>query len=111
MGHFCDGRVSLVIGSHTHIPTSDAQILPGGTAYQSDAGMCGDYNSVVGMDKTTPLLRFTRKMPADRMKPAQGPGTLCGVFVETDDATGLARSIHPIRIGARLIPDHGPVNH
>jgi metallophosphoesterase (TIGR00282 family) len=111
MGHFCDGRVSLVVGSHTHIPTSDAQILPGGTAYQTDAGMCGDYNSVVGMEKTAPLLRFTRKVPTERMKPAQGPGTLCGVFVETDDATGLARSIHPIRIGGRLIPDHGPANH
>lgn len=102
MGHFCDGRVSLVVGSHTHVPTSDMQILPGGTAYQTDAGMCGDYNSVVGMEKTVPILKFTRKMPTDRMQPAQGPGTLCGVFVETDDATGLAKSIHPICVGARL---------
>jgi metallophosphoesterase (TIGR00282 family) len=104
MGHFCDGRASLVVGTHTHIPTADAQILPQGTAYMTDAGMCGDYNSVVGMEKTVPILKFTKKMPTDRMQPAQGPGTLCGVFVETDDATGLAKSIHPIRVGARLIP-------
>lgn len=104
MGHFCDGRVSLVVGTHTHVPTADAQILPQGTAYQTDAGMCGDYDSVVGMDKTVPLLRFTRKMPTERMAPAQGPGTLCGVFVETDDATGLATSIHPVRLGGRLSP-------
>lgn len=102
MAHFCDGRVSLVVGSHTHIPTADTQILPGGTAYQTDAGMCGDYNSVVGMDKTVPILKFTRKMPTERMQPAQGPGTVCGVLVETEDATGLAKSIHPIRIGGRL---------
>ncbi len=102
MGHFCDGRVSLVVGSHTHVPTADTQILPGGTAYQTDAGMCGDYNSVVGMEKTVPILKFTRKMPTARMQPAQGPGTLCGVFVETDDATGLAKSIHPVCLGARL---------
>lgn len=104
MGHFCDGRVSFVVGTHTHIPTADARILPRGTAYQTDAGMCGDYNSVVGMDKTVPILRFTRKMPTERLQPAQGPGTLCGVFVETDDATGLAVSIHPIRLGACLSP-------
>lgn len=102
MGHFCDGRVSLVVGSHTHIPTADEQILPSGTAYMTDAGMCGDYNSVVGMDKRVPILKFTKKMPTDRMQPAQGPGTMCGVCVETDDATGLAISIHPIRLGARL---------
>jgi len=104
MAHFCDGRLSAVIGSHTHVPTADAQILPNGTAYQTDAGMCGDYNSVVGMDKTVPILKFTRKMPTERMQPAQGPGTLCGVMVETDDVTGLAKSIHPICLGARLEP-------
>lgn len=102
MGHFCDGRVSLVVGTHTHIPTADLQILPGGTAYQTDAGMCGDYDSVVGMEKAVPLFKFTRKMPTDRMQPAQGLGTICGVFVETDDATGLAKTIHPICLGARL---------
>jgi calcineurin-like phosphoesterase len=80
------------------------QILPQGTAYQTDAGMCGDYNSVVGMDKTVPIFKFIRKMPTERMQPAQGPGTLCGVFVETDDATGLAKSIQPVRLGGRLSP-------
>lgn len=104
MGHFCDGRVSLVVGTHSHIPTADAQIFPGGTAYQTDAGMCGDYNSVIGMEKTVPVYKFTRKLPTERMKPAQGPGTLCGVLVETDDATGLAKSVCPIRVGGRLIP-------
>ena len=104
MGHYCDGRASLVVGTHTHVPTADAQILPKGTAYQTDAGMCGDYNSVVGMDKEVPVARFIRKMPGERMTPAQGPGTLCGVYVETDDTTGLAKNIQPVRIGGRLIP-------
>lgn len=104
MGHFCDGRVSLVVGSHSHVPTADAQILPGGTAYQSDAGMCGDYNSVIGMEKGEPLTRFTRKIPSGRMSPADGPGTICGVFVETDDRTGLARRVAPLRQGPRLAP-------
>jgi metallophosphoesterase (TIGR00282 family) len=103
MGHFCDGRASLVVGTHTHVPTADCQILPKGTAYMTDAGMCGDYNSVVGMDKTVPLFKFTRRIPPpERMQPATGLGTLCGVFVETDDATGLAKKIKAIRLGARL---------
>ena len=101
-GHFCDGRASLVVGTHTHVPTADHQILPGGTAYMSDAGMCGDFDSVIGMEKTEPLQRFLRKLPVERMKPADGPATICGVAVETDDATGLARMIAPIRIGGRL---------
>jgi metallophosphoesterase (TIGR00282 family) len=103
MGHFLDGRVSFVVGTHSHIPTADAQILPLGTAYQTDAGMCGDYNSVIGMVKDVPIHRFIRKTPTERMSPAQGAGTLCGVFVETDDDTGLAKSVQPLRIGARLI--------
>jgi metallophosphoesterase (TIGR00282 family) len=102
MGHFCDGRVSFVVGSHTHIPTADAQILPGGTAYQTDAGMCGDYNSVIGMQKEEPLRRFTRKISGGRFTPALGDGTACGVFVETDDKTGFAARIYPIRVGGRL---------
>lgn len=103
MGHFCDGRVSLVVGSHTHVPTADTIILDRGTAYQSDAGMCGDYNSIVGMAKEAPLFKFTRKMPSpERATPAQGEATLCGVYVETDDKTGLALSIHPVRVGGRL---------
>ncbi|WP_417623356.1 TIGR00282 family metallophosphoesterase [Paremcibacter congregatus] len=102
MGQFCDGRASLVVGTHSHIPTADAQIFDGGTAYQTDAGMCGDYNSVIGMDKAEPLQRFTRKMSTGRFSPAVGPGTLCGVFVETDDKTGLAKRVEPLRLGARL---------
>ena len=103
MGHFLDGRASLVVGTHSHVPTADAQVLPKGTAYQTDAGMCGDYNSIIGMNKDVPLHRFTRKTPTDRMSPALGAGTLCGVFVETDDTTGLAKSVQPVRLGARLI--------
>ncbi len=102
MGHFCDGRASFVVGSHSHIPTADAQILPQGTAYQTDAGMCGDYNSVIGMEKNVPIWRFTKKIPGERLSPAQGPGTLCGVYVETDDQTGLAVHISPVILGPRL---------
>jgi 2',3'-cyclic-nucleotide 2'-phosphodiesterase len=102
MGHFVDGRASLIVGTHTHTPTADHQILPGGTAYMTDAGMCGDYDSVIGMDKAEPLQRFLRKLPVERMRPAEGPATICGVAVETDDATGLALKIAPIRIGGRL---------
>jgi metallophosphoesterase (TIGR00282 family) len=101
MGHFCDGRVSFVVGTHSHVPTADAQILPGGTAYQTDAGMCGDYNSVIGMEKDEPLNRFTTRIPSGRFQPAMGPATLCGVFVETG-ADGLARRVEPVRIGGRL---------
>jgi metallophosphoesterase (TIGR00282 family) len=104
MGHFLDGRASLVVGTHCHIPTADAQILPGGTAYQTDAGMCGDYDSVIGMQKGPAVQRFTRKMPGERLTPAEGEATLCGVFVETDDATGLARQVSPVRVGGRLMP-------
>jgi len=102
MGHFCDGRVSLVVGSHTHVPTADAQVLPGGTGYLSDAGMCGDYDSVVGMNKHISVRKFATRLPGERNTPAEGPGTACGVFVETDPRTGLAVGIAPIRIGGRL---------
>ena len=103
MGHFCDGRASLVVGTHTHVPTADAQILPGGTAFQLDAGACADYDSVIGMDKAEPLQRFTRKMPTQRYAPATGPATLCGVFIQTG-ANGLATRIDPVRVGGRLKP-------
>lgn len=102
MGHFCDGRASLVIGTHTHVPTADCQILPMGTAYQTDAGACADYDSIIGMDKEEPLRRFTTRIGKERYRPASGPATLCGVFVTTDPKTGLATSIAPIRIGGRL---------
>jgi metallophosphoesterase (TIGR00282 family) len=102
MGHFCDGRASLVVGTHTHVPTADCQILPGGTAYQTDAGACADYDSVIGNQKEEPLRRFTTKISGGRYRPAEGPATVCGVFVETDSATGLALRVEPIRIGGRL---------
>lgn len=102
LGHQLDGRVSCVFGTHTHVPTADTQILPGGTAYMSDVGMCGDYDSVIGMDKAEPLRRFTRKIPGGRFTPATGEATLCGVYLETDDATGLATKVAPLRQGGRL---------
>lgn len=104
MAHFCDGRASLVAGTHTHVPTADHQILPGGTGYISDLGMCGDFNSVIGMEKTEPLGRFLRRVPKERLEPAMGKATLCGVALETDDHTGLAIKIGPIRLGGRLQP-------
>ena len=104
MGHFCDGRASLVVGTHTHVPTADAQILEHGTAYQTDAGACADYDSVIGNQKEEPLRRFTTRISGGRFKPAEGPATVCGVYVETDDATGLATRVEPIRIGGRLSP-------
>lgn len=97
-----DGRVSVVVGTHTHAPTADERILPGGTAYQSDAGMCGDYDSVLGMDKNEPIRRFLEKTPGARLEAASGPGTLCGLAIDTDDATGLARYVAGIRIGPHL---------
>ena len=102
MGHYCDGRASLVVGTHTHVPTADAQILNGGTAYQTDAGACADYDSVIGNQKDEPLRRFTTKISGGRYKPAEGPATVCGVYVETDPKTGLAVRVEPIRIGGRL---------
>jgi len=104
MGHFCDGRASLVVGTHTHVPTADHQILAHGTAYQSDAGMTGDFDSVIGMDKEEPLRRFLRKVPGARFEAAEGPATLCGLAVDIDDATGLALNVAPVRIGGRLSP-------
>ena len=104
MGHFCDGRVSAVFGSHSHVPTADAQIFPGGTAYQTDAGMCGDYDSVIGLQKAPAVRRFVTKMPGERPQVAEGEGTLCGILLETDDKSGLARRVEPVRIGGRLSP-------
>jgi len=104
LAHLADGRASLVVGTHSHVPTADAQRLPGGTAYQTDAGMCGDYDSVIGMQKQASLQRFRTKLPGEKLAPAEGPATLCGVFVETDARSGLARSVAPLRLGGRLAP-------
>jgi metallophosphoesterase (TIGR00282 family) len=102
MGHFLDGRVSVVVGTHTHVPTADHQILSGGTAFQSDAGMTGDYDSVIGMVKDEPVQRFLRRIAATKFEASTGPATLCGLAIETDDGTGLAKKVAAVRIGARL---------
>ncbi len=102
MGHYCDGRASLVVGTHTHAPTADLRVLPGGTAFVSDVGMTGDYDSVIGMNKEEPLQRFLRKIPAARFEAASGPATLCAVAVETDPSTGLATRIGAVRLGGAL---------
>ncbi|MEM9148645.1 MAG: TIGR00282 family metallophosphoesterase [Pseudomonadota bacterium] len=102
VGHWCDGRASLVVGTHTHVPTADTMILGRGTAYQTDAGMCGDYDSVIGMDKVEPLKRFVTGMGAGRFEPSLGEATLSGVLVETDERTGLGRTITPFRRGGKL---------
>lgn len=102
IGHFCDGRASLVVGTHTHVPTADAHVLENGTGYQTDAGMCGDYDSVIGMRKEGSLDRFLNRLPKPRMEPAEGTATVCGTVVETDPATGLARRVQPVRIGGHL---------
>ncbi|TPE50811.1 TIGR00282 family metallophosphoesterase [Amaricoccus solimangrovi] len=104
LGHWCDGRASLVVGTHTHVPTADTTILAKGTAYQSDAGMCGDYDSVIGMDKLEPISRFVTGMTKSRFEPAKGEATLSGVYVETDDRTGRALRVSPVRLGGRLAP-------
>lgn len=108
MAQYLDGRVSAVIGTHTHVPTADAQIFTKGTAFQCDAGMCGDYDSVIGVRSDVPLKKFLQKVPLERLIPADGDATLCGTLIETNDVTGLAKNIAPIRVGGRLqeqIPD------
>lgn len=101
-GAYLNGKVSLVVGSHTHIPTSDARILSLGTGYQTDAGMCGDYDSVIGFNKDAPLARFTTKVKKHRLEPATNAATLCGVFIETNDKNGLCTHISPIQLGGTL---------
>lgn len=108
MGHYLDGRVSLVVGTHSHVPTADTQILPAGTAYQTDAGMCGDYDSVIGMQPKAAIGRFMKDPNAGRLEPCEGAATLCGVYVETDDDTGLATHVEPVRIGGRLAVQTAP---
>ena len=102
MGHFLDGRISAIAGTHTHTPTADERLLAGGTAYITDAGMCGDYNSVLGMDIEEPITRFITKIPRGRFEPANGRATLSGLAVEIDDATGLATRLKTVRIGGVL---------
>lgn len=103
-GYYCDGRVSLVVGTHTHVPTADHRILPLGTAYMTDVGMTGDYDSIIGVKKDEMLRRLTTGIPSGRFEAADGIATLCGVAVETDDDTGLAVHVSPVRIGGHLEP-------
>lgn len=110
MGFFLDGRASLVVGTHTHIPTADHRVLRGGTALMADAGMCGDFDSIIGVDAEEPLNRFLTGVPQNRFTPAEGEATLCGVAIETDARTGLAARLSPVRIGgvlAQALPDFG----
>jgi metallophosphoesterase (TIGR00282 family) len=102
MGFFCDGRISLMVGTHTHSPTADHRILPGGSAFVTDVGMTGDFNSVIGMNKDEPLNRFLRKIPGSKFEPATGAATLCALAVETDDASGLASKVGAVRLGGVL---------
>ncbi|MEI9901626.1 MAG: TIGR00282 family metallophosphoesterase [Hyphomicrobium sp.] len=104
LAYFVDGRASVVVGTHTHVPTADERVLPNGTAYISDAGMCGDYNSVLGMDVEEPINRFITKIPRQRFEPAIGPATFSGLAVEIDDKTGLATACGALRIGPHLEP-------
>ncbi|MDC6448448.1 TIGR00282 family metallophosphoesterase [Alphaproteobacteria bacterium] len=98
-GHYFDGKVSAILGTHTHIPTADARILDGGTAYQTDVGMTGNYNSVIGMDKTNPIHGFIKGYRSEgRFFPAEGKVTVCGAYIKTDDKTGLSLSIEPFQI-------------
>ena len=96
LGYYLDGKVSCVAGTHTHVPTADARVLPKGTAYITDVGMCGDYNSVLGFMPEAPINRLRRHYVADRLIPATGEGTLYGILVETNDKTGLAEKITQI---------------
>jgi 2',3'-cyclic-nucleotide 2'-phosphodiesterase len=102
MAYFVDGRVSLVVGTHTHAPTADHRILPGRTAFVSDVGMTGDFESIIGMTKDEPLNRFLRKLPGSKFEAAGGPATLCGLAVEIDDVTGLAAKVGAVRLGGIL---------
>ncbi len=104
LAQFLDGKISALVGTHTHVPTADMQIFPQGTAFQTDAGMCGDFNSVIGMSKEAAIWRFTKKTPGPRLEPTQGEATLCGTFIVTNDKTGLAESIEAVRLGGRLQP-------
>jgi len=99
---YLDGRVTGVVGTHTHVPTSDHRVQPGGTAFMCDIGMCGDYESVLGMAKEEPINRFLTKIPRGRFEPANGPATISGLAIEVDDATGLALRVAPVRIGGVL---------
>ena len=101
-GYFFDGQATCVVGTHTHVPTADTRILDKGTAYQTDIGMCGDYNSVIGMNKENSIKKFFKHKEAVKHFPAEGEGTLSGVIVDTDIETGLAKSVTRLIDGGSL---------
>ena len=103
MGHFFDGQVTCVVGTHTHVPTADTRVLDNGTAYQTDIGMCGDYNSVIVMNKENSIKRFLKDKDAVKHFPAIGEGTLSGIIVETNTGTGLAKNVVRLIDGGSLI--------
>jgi metallophosphoesterase (TIGR00282 family) len=108
MGFYLDSRASLVVGTHTHIPTADHRILKGGTALMADAGMCGDFDSIIGVEADEPLNRFLTGIAHGRFTPAEGEATLCGVVIETDPRTGVAVNMSPLRVGgtlSQIVPD------
>jgi 2',3'-cyclic-nucleotide 2'-phosphodiesterase len=102
MGYFFDGKATMVVGTHTHVPTADHRIMENGTAYQTDVGMCGDYNSVIGMNKENSLKRFLKDPSATKHQPAIGEGSISGLMVVGDDKTGLANRVEPIFLGKNL---------
>ena len=102
LAHYLDGRVTAVLGTHTHVPTCDERILAGGTAFQSDVGMCGSYDSVIGLEKEAAVLRFTNRVQAGFAEAASGAATLCGAVIESDAATGKATAIHRLALGGVL---------
>ena len=102
IGHFFDGASTCVVGTHTHVPTADTRVLEKGTAYQTDIGMCGDYNSVIGMNKENSLKRFFKEKDAVKHFPSEGEGTLSGIIVEANDQTGLAKKVFRLMIGGSL---------
>jgi len=102
IGHFFDGKATMVVGTHTHVPTSDYRVMEKGTAYQTDLGMCGDYNSVIGMNKDNSLKKFLKDSSATKHYPALGEGTISGLMVTANNLTGLAKKVEPIVLGANL---------
>ena len=102
MGHLFDGKATMVVGTHTHVPTSDHRIMEKGTAYQTDIGMCGDYNSVIGMNRDNSLKKFLKDSSAENHFPALGEATISGLLVTADDETGLAKKVQPIILGGSL---------
>ena len=102
MGHFFDGSTTCLVGTHTHVPTADTRILDNGTAYQTDIGMCGDYNSVIGMNKENSVKKFLKEKDVEKNFPSEGTGTLSGLIIDCDQNTGLAKNVNRLILGGNL---------